>query len=82
MNNNQAIRFYVNEYGRILHIDDLYSKMKLRVFKIKKANQLTEISKQTIVDTFKYWIKAIQQGIITEKQARIDILKTLNKKTS
>jgi len=59
---NQEMQFYCKQYWILLGIKDLYSIYKRRVWKIQKSYQLQDKEIQTQIDTFKCWIKYIEEG--------------------
>ena len=77
MNSNQKLRFVINEYGKWLKIEDLYSKMKEKVFKVKNANEMSEKDKESIIQTFKYWLQALEQGVTSIEDAKSDMISKL-----
>jgi len=77
MNNNQKLRFVVNEYGKWIKIDDLYTKMKEKVFKVKNADEMSEENKESIIQTFKYGIQSLEQGVTSIEDAKSDMISKL-----
>ena len=77
MNSNQKLRFVINEYWKWIKIDDLYSKMKEKVFKVKNANEMSEANKESIIQTFKYWLQALEQGVTSIEDAKSDMISKL-----
>ena len=61
MNNNQQLRFIITEYGNMLWIDDLYTKYK-KVLSINNASKLDDNIKESMIGSFKLWIKDLQQN--------------------
>lgn len=58
---NQELQFYCKQYWKLLGIKDLYSIYKYKVWLIEKSYQLPKEEIETQIDTFKCWIKYIEE---------------------
>jgi len=79
INTNQKLRFIINEYWKLLNIDDFYTLYKTHKLKIKKASEISETNKLSIIETFEYGIKEIEQLHTNTKQLRNDFFHSINR---
>lgn len=78
MNNNQRLRFFINEYWTRIGIDNLYTRFKSDVFKIKKGSEIAEDKKESLIAQFKYGLRELDDWMISIEVAKSNILEKLN----
>lgn len=77
MNNKQKLRYFVNIYGNELWIDDLYSKMKEKVWKIKKSWEMPDKKIETLTEIYNLWIKGLESWDLDYQEAKTHIIRQI-----
>jgi len=70
MTNNQKLRFLINEYWKLIEIDELYNQFKRHILKVKKGSEIAEVEKERLIWEFTYGIQEIEEWRIWVKEAQ------------
>lgn len=74
MNTNSKLRYIIDLYGNKIWIPDMYNLYKGKVLKVISAKELSENNKLEIIESFKFWIKEVDEGGISKHDAKIKML--------
>lgn len=69
-NTNSKLRFFITEYWKWVKIPDLYDQMKKKVFKVKNASEISEEQKEKLIESYRYGLQALEQGVTSIEDAR------------
>ena len=80
MNRYQKLRYLVNEYWNLLWIDNLYELYKSKIWNIKSSKEFKEWIIDSLIESFSFGIKWINDWFIEIWKERVRILNSMPKK--